>query len=268
MRLEDFRDIAELDENLRRIEKRMRRIFIGALGLAALCLVLLLLVVLRAETGPQRGLRVSVAALLSWCLVVTAYAYNSLQVFAAEIRQQLARNQFLDPLTEVYNVRYMNRRLAQEEARLKRYGGASAVLFIDLDHFKRVNDVHGHHIGNVALQRIATAMACKLRQCDMLGRIGGDEFLALLPNTTLQQAMTAGERLCQTVREFSMTGYDAVRSVTASVGVGAYPTTGDCMNCVVAGADRAVYEAKKRGGGGVAQAGPYEPVSASHAQAG
>jgi len=266
MRPQDLKAIADSDVNLRRIERRMRRIFAGALGLAVLCLVLLLAVLL-GQRGPQQRMCMPIVALLLWCLAVTVYAYNSLQVFTAEIRQQLARNQFLDTLTEVYNVRYMNRRLAQEEARVKRYGGVCAALYIDVDHFKNVNDTHGHHIGNVVLRGIATAMARRLRQCDMLGRIGGDEFLALLPNTTAEQARVVADRLCGIVRDFKLDGMAEVAALRASVGVGAYPTTGDCMNSVVAGADKAVYQVKKRGGDGVELAGPYEPAPASAAGA-
>ena len=260
MKPQELKDLEGFDENLGRIERRMRRIFAGALGLAVLCLVLLLAVLL-GQRGTQQRMCMPIAALLLWCLAVTVYAYNSLQVFAAEIRQQLARNQFLDPLTEVYNVRYVNRRMAQEEARVKRYGGACAVLYIDLDHFKNVNDTHGHHIGNLVLRGVASAMAGGLRSCDVLGRIGGDEFLALLPNTTTGQASPVAERVCGTVRDFKLDGTAEVAALRASVGVGAYPTTGDCMNCVVAGADKAVYQVKKRGGDGIELAGPYEPAS-------
>lgn len=257
----DARDMAGLDENLGRLRKRMLRVFLGAFVLSGSVIVLLIL----THTGgaARRRTGVPLIALLCWSLIVSAYAFNSLRVFGDEIALQLARNQFLDPLTEAFNVRYIGRRLKGEEERVKRHGGTASVLYLDLDHFKQVNDTHGHHVGNVVLQGLVMALAGQIREYDTLGRIGGDEFLVLLPNTSLAEAQGTAERLRASIEAYSLSmgPHGDIDFVRVSIGAGAYPDTGDCMDCVVAGADKAVYEVKRRGGNGVAQARPVRACS-------
>ena len=250
----------ELGEDLTRIRRRMWRIFLCALFLNALVVVLLILT--RAQGSGLGGPRAPLVSILLWSLVVTAYAFHLLRTFAGRTAVQLARKQFLDPLTQAHNYLSIRQRLQEEEERVKRYGGKAAVLYMDLDGFKAVNDAHGHHIGNVVLREIVDALSGGIRQCDCLGRIGGDEFLVLLPSTGVAEAKHLADRLCKRVEGYSLAlDHGAIIDfVRVSIGVGAYPETGDCMDCVVAGADKALYQVKKRGGNGVAAAGPYEPV--------
>lgn len=113
----------------------------------------------------------------------------------AELRS-LAAN---DPLTGTLNRRAFDERLEYEFAQVQRYGGELSLAVIDLDHFKSINDQHGHDVGDVVLKQLAGALADLLRETDTLSRYGGEEFVALLPETSLQGAQRALERLLETI---------------------------------------------------------------------
>jgi diguanylate cyclase (GGDEF)-like protein len=146
-----------------------------------------------------------------------------------------------DPLTELYNRRFLMEVMDRELARVRR-GGSAAVVMIDLDGFKRVNDSAGHLRGDALLQEIAAAVARSTREVDVVGRYGGDEFLVIMPDTDGEKAVVAAERLVHNVRE---TGerFD----VTASVGV-AVARAEDEVRPLVQRADKAAYAAKQAGG--------------------
>lgn len=244
-------DLASADKNLKFLQKRMWRIFMGA---CLMCIIVIfLMLIVSAEEGERHALVVPLASLLLWSLVVTAYAFNSLRVFAEQIRTELARNQFVDPITEVCNFRYLDQRLGEESALVRRNGGSAAVLYMDLDGFKKVNDRYGHHVGNVVLREIAAAIDGQMRACDVLGRVGGDEFAVLLPSTDRQGARAAAQGIVRTVEDLrvDLGSRGAVDFVTASVGVALFPDDGDSMAGVVSAADGAVYTVKERGGNGV-----------------
>jgi diguanylate cyclase (GGDEF)-like protein len=125
-------------------------------------------------------------------------------------------------------------------------GKPLAVLMVDLDHFKRINDAHGHALGDVVLARTTRAIQSMLRADDIVGRFGGEEFVVLLPRADLQQAMGAAER-CRAAIE-SMEIPDApYLSVTASVGVAGFPDHGDQLDQLLNQSDQAMYAAKARG---------------------
>src|SRR5690606_2893839 len=100
-----------------------------------------------------------------------------------------------DVLTTLYNRRFMQNRLEASIARFNRYGEPFTIVLVDLDHFKRLNDQHGHRAGDQALMAFASAAGMVLRDTDVLARWGGEEFLFLLPNTSAQKAIVAMERL-------------------------------------------------------------------------
>ncbi|MDP6438897.1 MAG: GGDEF domain-containing protein, partial [Candidatus Brocadiia bacterium] len=114
----------------------------------------------------------------------------------------------------------------------------------------QVNDNFGHQVGNAVLRGLAGAMRDQARTCDVVGRVGGDEFLALLPQTDLDQAEVLADRLRATVADYraDVGGGGTVDFVRASFGVAVYPTNGDSMESVISAADVAAYEAKKLGG--------------------
>ena len=160
-----------------------------------------------------------------------------------------------DALTGLLNRRAMDDLLAQEEQRARRLVGQGrtpntgqmAVLMIDVDHFKRLNDSQGHATGDRALQHLATVMASQLRDIDHLARWGGEEFLALLPATTGADALVLAERLCERVRSRPLQVDDLRLPLTVSVGVAEWLGPHDSLDGLLGRADGALYQAKQAG---------------------
>ncbi len=160
-----------------------------------------------------------------------------------------------DPLTGLLNRRAMGELLAQEEQRASRLagqaggqaGGQMAVLMIDIDYFKRLNDSFGHATGDRALQHLATLMGSRLRDIDHLARWGGEEFLALLPATTGADALALADRLCERVRNLPMLADGTPQPLTISIGVAEWLGPHDSLVNLLGRADRALYKAKQSG---------------------
>lgn len=149
-----------------------------------------------------------------------------------------------DPLTGAYNRRYFDEVIEQELARGRRSGHGPSVLLIDVDEFKRINDVAGHHAGDEVLATVAELFTREVRPSDTVARLGGDEFCVLLPETESLRAMSVAERLRAAVRRHEFAGG---RRVTISVGIATVPEDGDDPRTVIAAADRAMYWAKSSG---------------------
>jgi diguanylate cyclase (GGDEF)-like protein len=165
------------------------------------------------------------------------------QLRIANVRlEQLSQR---DPLTQLYNRRFFVQRVEEELARVRR-GHAMAVLMMDLDGFKHINDEQGHLAGDALLKEIARKVVQAMRVVDVVGRFGGDEFVVLLPDTDSAQAEIVAERVVRTVREIG-TVADPVRPITVSVGV-AIPRLDDDVTVVLNQADEAAYAAKQEGG--------------------
>ncbi len=121
-----------------------------------------------------------------------------------------------------------------------------AMLFLDLDHFKRLNDCHGHHAGDLALVAVSKALQAELRPADILGRYGGEEFVALLDSTTRQQAMHIATRLCRRVHRLEIPVSEGSDLLTISIGV-AMRQERDELGALIERADQAMYDAKLNG---------------------
>lgn len=151
-----------------------------------------------------------------------------------------------DPLTGVNNRRYATQRLTQ----ICESGAPFAVLMLDLDHFKRINDIHGHGVGDKVLATIARALRNNLRESDLLARIGGEEFLVALPGAVPEQAVATAERLRRVIDRIRLVAPEtgaAVR-VTASIGLThSVDALGQSVEALLACADRALYKAKLDG---------------------
>src|SRR5947208_15566301 len=128
---------------------------------------------------------------------------------------QMARLVIQDPLTNVLNARAFADRLGQELDRNRRYPRPLSLMYMDLDNFKVINDTHGHQTGDAVLRLVADAMRSSVRQADVVGRLGGDEFGVLMPETDGDVAHAAANRLVSSIR----TVFRGTPSVTASVGV-------------------------------------------------
>jgi len=148
-----------------------------------------------------------------------------------------------DPLTTVLNARAFATEVAQELGRNRRYGRPLALIYLDLDDFKKVNDAHGHATGDAVLRLVADAMRSAVRQADVVGRLGGDEFGVLMPETDGTVAHAVANRLAGGIR----TVFRGTPSVTASIGVVAVSGTEAGSDELLRKADQAMYEAKRAG---------------------
>lgn len=159
-----------------------------------------------------------------------------------------------DPLTGVHNRRYFDQRLQEEVGRARRQGYPLSCLFLDVDHFKRVNDQYGHQTGDCVLREVAWRIRSQLRSIDVLGRYGGEEFAVLLVQTDTDSSFTIAERIRQSIagQRFKGEGEETL-AATISVGIA---TLHDCNRAqngdalaqqLVAQADQALYRAKHGG---------------------
>ena len=227
----------------------------AALPVLAL-LVIHVLQVLLAWRNPE-ALRVAAvdASLIparTWVLVlVSAAAFNYLFLFLVALRlvNRLSHQARHDALTGLLNRRAMNHVLAAEWARYQQGGTTFTLVSLDIDHFKRINDQHGHAAGDEVLRGVATRLQKPLRPVDRLGRVGGEELLVLLPGLAADEA---GQRMAEQLRTALAESPIAVSPsvtlrVAASCGV-AGPTVADtAIEQVLARADAAMYQAKRQG---------------------
>lgn len=179
--------------------------------------------------------------------------------------QSLSRT---DGLTGVPNRRSLDGALAQEIARSRRHGDPLGLVMLDIDHFKRINDTHGHSGGDEVLRSFARTVAGTLREGDVLYRYGGEEFVAVLSHADLRGAMNAAERIVRAVAESSIPVGPTTINITTSAGVAALASCDADGSSLVARADAALYGAK-RSGRNRAQAspGPLNLVDAGGAPA-
>jgi two-component system, cell cycle response regulator len=150
----------------------------------------------------------------------------------------------VDPLTQLPNRRILKERLEQEFSRVVRYRRPLACLILDVDHFKRVNDDHGHLLGDEVLTRVGSTIASTIRKSDLAGRYGGEEFLVIAPETSSSGAAALGERLRHAIG--SAPGGSLPR-VTVSIGVATTDPTMQAAEDLLRSADRALYAAKEAG---------------------
>jgi len=156
---------------------------------------------------------------------------------------QLERLAVTDRLTGLCNRHRLDEALAQELARSQRYGEVFSVLLLDVDHFKAVNDSHGHQAGDRVLVELATLLSRQTREADLAGRWGGEEFLVVCPGTDAAGAVAMAEKLRECIAAHVFTG---LGHQTASIGVASY-RHGDSVESVLARADAALYSAKGAG---------------------
>jgi diguanylate cyclase (GGDEF)-like protein len=174
------------------------------------------------------------------------------QVFNAMVnrlrsgREELEKLSVTDGLTGLYNRDHLMVTVTMEIARADRQGEPFSVLMIDLDHFKKYNDTHGHLAGDEILAKMAVVFAECIREIDYAARYGGEEFLVMLPQTGLSGAAEVAERIRTRFAEEAMPSTKGV-SLTLSTGVAEYPKHGDTTESIIAAADTAMYQAKRRG---------------------
>jgi diguanylate cyclase (GGDEF)-like protein len=162
-----------------------------------------------------------------------------LQELARDLRFQATT----DPLTGLYNRLKFDEALASEMARAQRYGTPLTLVLYDVDHFKQVNDVHGHQAGDNALVRLAQIVSMQIRSTDLLARWGGEEFVILTPGSDGEMARQAAEKLAAAIE---LVVFEAVGTITCSFGI-AQHAHGDSAETLIARADHALYRAKMNG---------------------
>jgi len=153
-----------------------------------------------------------------------------------------------DPLTNLYNRRIFEDLLRYEVSRAKRKGYRFSLILIDLDNFKYINDTYGHNVGDIVLKSVADQLEASIRDGDIVARIGGDEFVILLSETPLSDAVKVAERIRKNLEKNRICVFDgSVISVSASLGVVEYPTHGSSKEELMMIVDNALYRAKDLG---------------------
>lgn len=160
--------------------------------------------------------------------------------------RQLRKMATTDPLTQLFNRRYMIDLAEREIARSSRSGHVLSFMLLDIDHFKGINDAHGHEVGDKVLVGVTAVIKSELRTQDYTARWGGEEFLAVLPDTACRQSLISAERVRQAVmnKPFVVNGHTV--SVTVSIGLAEYQA-GEELSDVIARADQALYLSKQAG---------------------
>jgi diguanylate cyclase (GGDEF)-like protein len=183
--------------------------------------------------------------------LIAAAAFNYLFLFLVGTRlvSTLRRQARQDKLTGLYNRRAMEDRLQQEWVRSQRYGKSFVVICIDIDHFKQINDQHGHAKGDTALQMVANVLVATARDTDHVSRIGGEEFLILMPEARASlEGVALAERLRKAVADLHLLGADNTPvPLRASFGVAQSSSNDMDQERVLHRADQALYDAKKAG---------------------
>jgi diguanylate cyclase (GGDEF)-like protein len=162
------------------------------------------------------------------------------------IQIRLDKEASYDPLTLLPNRRLLNDILKKAIASAQRNKKHMAILFIDLDGFKQVNDVHGHHVGDWLLKEVSKRIQYCLRTTDTVGRIGGDEFVVVLPDIS-DSAKNVGNKIREVLEEPFLLTNSKILNISSSIGVAIYPQHAKTQSMLLECADKAMYEAKKRG---------------------
>ena len=161
----------------------------------------------------------------------------------SKLREQAIR----DPLTNIFNRRYLDETLDRELSRAAREDYPVCVIMVDIDHFKRVNDTHGHEAGDLVLKAMAATLSHHCRRGDFACRYGGEEFVVVLPNITLETAYARAEDLRTSLNQLSVPYEEHNLSVTISMGIAGFPENGQTRDTLLRAADQAMYAAKEAG---------------------
>jgi len=163
------------------------------------------------------------------------------------MEEELMQLATTDPLTGTSNRRHFIDRATNELARVRRYGLPMAVLMIDVDYFKEVNDTYGHDVGDEVLKRLVDCCHQELRETDIFGRYGGEEFAAVLVNTDKANALQTCQRLLRTISQLKVRTVPATVNITVSLGITMHQADDNSIDALLKRADDALYQAKNQG---------------------
>ncbi len=165
----------------------------------------------------------------------------------AQYHEEIYRLTIIDGLTQVHNKRYLYEALERELVRGRRHNRNLAVLMFDIDHFKRINDLHGHLAGDFVLKEMARIVQGRIRRDEVFARYGGEEFCIILPETTLEGAVELAERIRQQIEEQTFVFQQDEIKVTVSIGAAGMTDDDRNANELLKRADERLYEAKHSG---------------------
>ncbi len=210
--------------------------------------------------NPMQSVLILVLVFLSMAL-----NFGFLVMAIDRLRSEVADLALLDDLTGVSNRRHLAQRLSEECARSERSGDPFALLVIDLDGFKAINDTHGHAAGDACLQHFTLMAQTRLRPGDLLARTGGDEFCIVLPSSTAQEGALIARSVLEVCREDAVGCVGVDIPIAVSIGVAQWSREiGPFPDRLIAAADHALYAAKKRGKNCYAAYDPSPPLAPEH----
>ena len=242
------RDTISLKEHAE-IYSLARRNFLVSLFFTLIVITYLSLHIIRRKMGISTDF--VILSILSFGAVVLTFIHlGTLRFLKFSAKKNLEELAYLDKLTHVYNFRYLERRLEKEVSRVERFGMPLSLIYIDIDNFKKVNDNYGHHIGDKVLKAIASLIGSSVRENDSVGRLGGDEFLVIMPHTSTEGALVTAERLKRDMDEFSYDEgiHQPIDFLRLSMGVVSSPPLEPRGDLLLRAADEAMYRAKKKKG--------------------
>ncbi len=190
-------------------------------------------------------------------IMIVGHQY-SLALRRLRLYQEIEKLAITDSLTEVYTRRYILERFEEELTRSQARQMKMSFLMIDVDYFKKYNDDHGHLTGDQILREISSVIMTNIRQIDLLGRYGGEEFCVILPDTDRLGAQYASERIRKAVQESVIKAYDTTVQVTVSIGTATFPYDGQKTLELIDKSDWALYRAKSQGRNQVSAFGVYK----------
>jgi diguanylate cyclase (GGDEF)-like protein len=165
----------------------------------------------------------------------------------AQYHEEIYRMTIVDGLTQIFNKRYLMEALEREIIRGRRHDRDLAILMFDIDHFKRINDVHGHLAGDYVLKEVARVVQSRIRRDEVFARYGGEEFAIILPETSLQGAVQLGETLRQKVEAHQFVFQADSIKVTISLGAALLHESDRQAEAIIKRADEKLYQAKRTG---------------------
>jgi diguanylate cyclase (GGDEF)-like protein len=180
-------------------------------------------------------------------LLVSFAATATTAIHNAQLHGEVQKQAITDTLTGLYNRRGFFELGRREVERALRFGRPLTAIMLDIDYFKNVNDLYGHLVGDRVLIGLAGRLMQELRQIDLVGRYGGDEFVALLPETDLANAVSVAERLRKVAAGVTIASASAPVKISLSAGVAALNPESKDLNSLLQRADQALYEAKRAG---------------------
>ena len=189
-----------------------------------------------------------VAEKLELLSILTSFATMSID--HARLHEKTSQLACTDGLTGLYNHMQFKKSFVDEVSRATRYNKPLSIILFDIDDFKKFNDTYGHPNGDIVLQEMATMLHELLRDCDTIYRYGGEEFVVLLPETALQEAIRVAERIrifVETESPRFLTGITKTHGVTVSVGVASVPEDGSDATALLQSVDDLMYKAKREG---------------------